>query len=97
MSLEGKIRFRSSALLHVKRNSNPEWKFKKRRKRSLEERVSSRLKFLKFLFAKRAPVIYIACIGGLGSFLKYEHEGPNLVSRERDGGLYVLFIIVLNA
>ena len=94
MSLEGKIRFRSSALLHVKRNSNPEWKFKKRRKRSLEERVSSRLKFLKFLFAKKSASNLYSVHRGLGSFLKYEHEGPNLVSRERDGGLYVLFIIV---
>ena len=97
MSLEGKIRFRSSALLHVKRNSNPEWKFKKRRKRSPEERVSSRLKFLKFLFAKKSASNLYSVHRGVRIFSKVWAWGAKFGFKRKGRGFIRIIYNCLNA
>ena len=97
MSLEGKIRFRSSALLHVKWNSNPEWKFKERRKRSLEDRVSSRLKFLKFLFAKKSASNLYSVHRGVRIFSKVWAWGAKFGFKRKGRGFIHIVYNCLNA
>ena len=94
MSPKGKIRFRSSAPFHVKWNSNPEWKFIKRRKGGGGKGFCKDSNFSNFFPQKGALVVYLECTRGFESFWSMSKRGQVLVSTGEKRGLYLLFIII---
>ena len=73
----------------------PRMEFQKCGKRNQgEDDLIKNSNFSNCLFAKRAQVVYIACIGGSNLFWNMSMRGQILVLRGKDGGLHVILIII---